>query len=63
MSDQIDPAVLALMPEAMRLDYFAMLLEAAKASRKRTADEHPGMTLRRKRSHLGVEEKASRSRS
>jgi hypothetical protein len=56
IGDQINLAVLALMPEAMKLEYFATLLEAAKASSKRTADKHPDITLRRKRLNLSVKE-------
>jgi hypothetical protein len=56
IGDQIDLAVLALMPEAIKLEYFATLLEAVKASSKRTANKHPDMTLRRKRSNLSVKE-------
>jgi hypothetical protein len=46
IGDQINLAVLALMPEAIKLEYFAILLEAAKASSKRIANKHPDITLR-----------------
>ena len=44
------------MPEAIKLEYFATLLEAIKASSKRMADKHLDITLRRKRSNLSVKE-------
>ena len=44
------------MPEAIKLEYFATLLEAAKASSKRTANKHLDITLRRKRLNLSVKE-------
>jgi hypothetical protein len=48
--------VLVLMPEAIKLEYFATLLEAAKASSKRTADKHPDITLYRKHLNLSIKE-------
>jgi len=42
------------MPEAIKLEYFATLLEAAKASSKRTANKHLDITLYWKRSNLSV---------
>ena len=56
IGDQIDLAILALMPEAIKLEYFATLLEAAKASSKRTADKHLDITLCQKRLNLSVKE-------
>jgi len=44
------------MPEAIKLEYFTTLLEAAKASSKRTADKHLDITLCRKHLNLSVEE-------
>jgi len=56
IGDQINLAVLALMPEAIKLEYFATLLEAVKASSKRMANKHLDITLRRKRSNLSIKE-------
>ena len=56
IGDQIDPAVLALMPEAIKLEYFTTLLKAAKASSKWTANKHLDITLYQKRLNLSIKE-------
>jgi len=48
--------MLALMPEAIKLEYFATLLEAVKASSKWTANKHLDMTLHQKRLNLSIKE-------
>jgi len=44
------------MLKAIKLEYFATLLEAAKASSKRTADKHLDITLCWKHLNLSIKE-------
>jgi len=56
IGNQINLAMLALIPEAIKLEYFATPLEAIKASSKRTANKHLDITLRQKRLNLSIKE-------